>query len=114
MATPYELIYDDVFLQPVKTRIRRFPEGLVKTGVRSLTNDQGLIPAGSEAQLQQIGNSLFRALIPRPQEARDGVARLRVVAYGAFTVGVEADEGKTQLELDLAELPKVPKAFRES
>ena len=50
----------------------------------------------------------------RTVRARDGVARLRVVAYGAFTVGVEADEGKTQLELDLAELPKVPKAFRES
>lgn len=33
--------------------------------------------------------------------------------YGAFTVGAEADEGKTLLELDLAELEDAPSAFKE-
>ena len=34
--------------------------------------------------------------------AKDGHARLRLEAYGAFTVGVVADGGATKLELDLA------------
>lgn len=34
--------------------------------------------------------------------AKDGRARLKLEAYGAFTVGVEADGGETRLELDLA------------
>jgi hypothetical protein len=35
----------------------------------------------------------------------DGIARLCLVSYGAFTVGAEADGGATRLELDLAEEP---------
>lgn len=42
---------------------------------------------------------------------RGGVARLRLVAYGAFTVGAESELG-TRLELDLAEEPEAPEAFR--
>lgn len=42
---------------------------------------------------------------------REGVARLNVLAWGAFTVG--AVVGQTRLELDLSELPDAPKAFRE-
>ena len=30
-----------------------------------------------------------------------GIAETKLVAYGAFTIGAEADEGKTKLELDL-------------
>lgn len=41
-------------------------------------------------------------------------AELQLWAYGAFTVGVSADGGKTHLELDLAKLEKAPKDFRES
>jgi hypothetical protein len=54
----------------------------------------------------------------RPSEikksVRRGECRLTLHAYGAFTVGVEADQGATCLELDLANLPTAPKAFRES
>lgn len=42
-----------------------------------------------------------------------GAAELVLRAYGAFTVGVLADNGDTKLELDLAELPHAPRAFRE-
>jgi hypothetical protein len=42
----------------------------------------------------------------------NGEAFLRVTAYGAFTVGVEADNGETRLEQDLAELSNVPRDFR--
>jgi hypothetical protein len=42
-----------------------------------------------------------------------GAAELVLRAYGAFTVGVLADNGETRLELDLAELPHAPRAFRE-
>ncbi len=43
----------------------------------------------------------------------DNEATLELVAYGAFTVGAEADEGRTRLELDLAELADAPQPFRE-
>lgn len=46
--------------------------------------------------------------------AKNGVARLTLYAYGAFTVGASADRGRTRLELDLAEVRGAPKAFRES
>lgn len=43
----------------------------------------------------------------------NGAAELVLRAYGAFTVGVLADGGETSLELDLAQLPHAPRAFRE-
>ena len=37
-----------------------------------------------------------------------GVSELNVKAWGAFTVGALADDGKTKLELDLSELESAP------
>jgi len=48
----------------------------------------------------------------RSTKAKGGVAVLTVESYGAFTLGVEADDGKTHLELDLATLEDAPKLFR--
>ena len=45
---------------------------------------------------------------------RDGVARLVRYAWGAFTVGAEADNGETRLELDLEQLEGAPREFREA
>ncbi len=41
----------------------------------------------------------------------DGVARLDVVATGAFTVGAQADDGQTRLELDLVHVTGGTDAF---
>lgn len=41
-----------------------------------------------------------------------GVAALERIAWGAFTVGAEADDGETPLELNLAELEDAPAEFR--
>lgn len=46
------------------------------------------------------------------ENVEDGRARLARVAYGAFTVGAEADGGATKLELDLAEVLDFPDWFR--
>ena len=43
----------------------------------------------------------------------DGVAKLQLVAWGAFTVGIECDNGATKLEIDLSELTNIPKLFKE-
>ncbi|MBB3837646.1 uncharacterized protein YneF (UPF0154 family) [Runella defluvii] len=44
---------------------------------------------------------------------QDGKAELKLVAWGAFTVGAETENGNTQLELDLAdEKWGFPEAFR--
>jgi len=46
-------------------------------------------------------------------ESESNRAVLHVGAWGAFTVGATADEGRTRLELDLAQLPEAPTKFRE-
>jgi len=43
---------------------------------------------------------------------RQGKARVDIKAYGAFTVGAEADAGRTRLELDLAQVEQFPEWFR--
>lgn len=42
-----------------------------------------------------------------------GSAELALTAWGAFTVGALADDGRTKLELDLAQLPSAPSEFKE-
>jgi hypothetical protein len=51
---------------------------------------------------------------PRPvvKVGPTGVAELALTAWGAFTVGAVADDGKTRLELDLAHLEGAPEEFR--
>ncbi|MEO9144172.1 MAG: YEATS-associated helix-containing protein [Ginsengibacter sp.] len=50
----------------------------------------------------------------KPDEFTEGRAYdNEIISYGAFTVGVITDNGKTLLELDLAEDKKFPKEFRE-
>jgi hypothetical protein len=62
----------------------------------------------------EVNFFLHPTLIPpvRSATATEGVATLRVESYGAYTVGVDADHGETQLELDLALLEDAPKLFR--
>lgn len=48
----------------------------------------------------------------RQVRPRQGAARLKLWAYGAFTVGVLVEQDGTRLELDLAELRGAPRAFR--
>jgi hypothetical protein len=45
-------------------------------------------------------------------EVQDGVATLVLTLWGSFTVGVEADDGRTMLELDLSQDPSFPHLFR--
>jgi hypothetical protein len=49
----------------------------------------------------------------RTVRVTQGVARLSLLAYGAFTVGAEADNGETKLELDLSTLEDAPSTFRQ-
>ena len=42
----------------------------------------------------------------------NGVAALKLKAWGAFTVGAVSDNGATKLELDLAELAGAPELFK--
>jgi hypothetical protein len=49
-------------------------------------------------------------IVTRPVDR--GEATLVVLTYGAFTVGAVADEGRTRLELDLAQHPEATEEFR--
>lgn len=54
----------------------------------------------------------FRSKI-REVPVENGIAKLNLIAWGAFTVGVECDNGETRLELDLAKLADAPALFKE-
>ena len=47
----------------------------------------------------------------RTVAVRNGEAHLRLVAWGAFTVGAEADNGKTPLEINLCNVPGASDVF---
>ena len=55
----------------------------------------------------------FRNQRPVVTVGSDGVAELKLRAWGAFTVGALADEGQTKLELNLEELETAPQEFRD-
>ncbi len=46
-------------------------------------------------------------------EVKSGVAEDQIVSYGAFTIGAEADKGKTRLELDLMDVSGGTERFYE-
>jgi hypothetical protein len=73
-------------------------------------SDRGA-PALSKPVTFHLHSSFSEPL--RVVKPEDGVATLRLVAYGAFTVGVEADDGKTRLELDLSQVDDAPRSFRQ-
>lgn len=75
-----------------------------------------LAPVGSGKPIVGRVYFLIHHTFPQakvPVTAKDGQAKLERYAYGAFTVVALADGGRTQLKLDLAELPDVPKGFAE-
>lgn len=45
-------------------------------------------------------------------EVVNGKATLQLISYGSFTVGAEADNGQTELELDLAEVEGTTEHFK--
>ena len=47
-------------------------------------------------------------------EVVNGVAGLRLLSYGSFTVGAEADNGATKLELDLENVEGVTEHFKKT
>ena len=53
----------------------------------------------------------FRQWSSYDVDVKGGIAEDRISSYGAFTIGVEADEGKTRLELDLVDVPGGTRAF---
>jgi hypothetical protein len=76
-----------------------------------------LVLASTDAQKPLTGPVKFflHDTFPKPiqtVEARNNKAELEVVAWGAFTVGVLADEGATKLELDLSEVEGAPTDWR--
>lgn len=54
----------------------------------------------------------FRNSRPIVSVGPNGIAELKLTAWGAFTVGVLADDGRTKLELNLAALEDAPELFR--
>ena len=92
----------------------------VKATVRELETGwfETTITVRSTRSAKPLKGAVFFHLHPtivpsvRSAQAVRGVAKVKVESYGAYTVGVEADDGKTQLELDLATLPNAPMLFR--
>ncbi len=91
--------------------------------VKCFSPSKGIYPL--ELKVESIGPDPLKGKVifhvhptfPRSKyevEAHNGEAILKLKAYGAFTVGVECDDKKTRLELDLAEQEELPEKFRKN
>jgi hypothetical protein len=58
-----------------------------------------------------LHNSFPKSIIKLEAESKTEVS-YNILAYGAFTIGAVTDEGKTMLELDIAEQRDFPEDFR--
>ena len=87
-------------------------EGWYKVELRVESTDSGRDPLRDK--VQYFLHDTFANDRPLVSVNQEGVAPLTLYAYGAFTVGVLADQGKTRLELNLATLKDAPRAFREN
>ena len=65
-----------------------------------------------QGSVQFFLHPTFRNDRPIVRVGPNGVAELKLTAWGAFTVGAITDNGKTKLELDLAQLETAPLEFR--
>lgn len=125
VADPAFLAEGDVSGDPWKGKFG----GVSAAGDRKL--EATLSPIDGEAQLMAVhlrvtssspsnpltGTVQFYLHPTFPQHVRtitvkDGSARLSVISYGAFTVGVHTDDGKIKLELDLSTLPDAQDPWR--
>jgi hypothetical protein len=87
--------------------------------LRSITADYFEItlevhPTGSEPLAGDVQFHLHPTF-PKPVQVVTpvgGKATLKVMAWGAFTVGAVTDNGRTKLELDLAQDSSFPQVFR--
>ncbi len=96
----------------------------VSAKVDILPNDPSLFEIFLEVISTNVNNPLNGEVVfylhpsfkknVRKVKAEDGKAKLRLISYGAFTVGIECDQGRTQLEIDLAKLSDAPIRFIEN
>jgi hypothetical protein len=78
----------------------------------------GTLLRSFDDHLHQLGAVEFHLPPTFPEsvrrvEAHEGRAVLTVAAWGAFTIGVSCDDGRTTLELDLSQDANFPPLFRE-
>ncbi len=93
---------------------------ILRANVSEISTDwfdvQVAVEATTGAPLEGTVDFHLHPTFPKTVETvpvKDGRAVLRFGAYGAFTIGAVADEGRTKLELDLAQLPDAPRRFVE-
>lgn len=79
----------------------------IKLEVRSLNVNKNLL----QGKVKFILHPTFRKDVVEVT-AIDGIAKLELTAWGAFTALAIADNGQTKLELDLSEIPNAPASFR--
>ncbi len=86
--------------------------GLYKVALRvESTNLQNPMKEG-DVVLFSLHNSFPDPL--KIANVKGGIAKLEIISYGAFTVGAYVNLDNTELELDLTQLPDVPKEFKEN
>lgn len=81
----------------------------IDLSVKSTNNDNPL-NSGEVVLLalhSTFGDPPFRLLT-----VENGVAQVKLISYGSFTIGAYADRGNTELELNLAALPNVSEYFK--
>ncbi len=78
---------------------------VVSTSLDNLMNDGDVVLFS----LHNTFNDPYKIVL-----VKNGIAKLELISYGAFTVGVICEDGVTELEYDLSTLQNAPKKFIEN
>lgn len=96
----------------LKADVQEFETNIYRINIQVISTNPEVYPLEDGeivlfALHQTFGEPPFRYV-----KVENGSANLSLISYGSFTIGAYVDQGKTELELDLAELPNVSEFFR--
>lgn len=101
----------EVNQRKIEAEVKEIVQGFYSIKIRVISTNPSIPLEDGEIVLlalhQTFGTPPFRYV-----KVVNGVAEVKLISYGSFTVGALVDKGKTELELDLAELPNVSAYFK--
>lgn len=83
-------------------------DGMLNVDLEVSGTQPGQLPSHADFYLHPS----FPAPVIRKPADSDGIVRMSVWLFEAFTVGVVVEPGQVALELDLAQLPDIPQEYR--
>jgi uncharacterized membrane-anchored protein YhcB (DUF1043 family) len=96
----------------VSATVKDIVQGLFRINIKLESTDPENYPLFDDEVVLFVLHNSFGDPPVRLVKALNGIAELSLIAYGSFTFGAITDKGKTELELDLVDVPGVSEYFK--